>query len=809
MTSKQIFRVFCAAGALFFASAQVFGQVLPPTGGPLRPSALAPQRETMEEQQARMTVERISIRFEGPQHVSEDAVMAHVKLRKGMNFDQRSLDASVRALYESGFYDFVEANKSVASPGKMDIEFFIVAKYKVAQVIFSGNEEFKSDRLRREIETYAGGVLDDRVVKRDVDKLKDYYWKKGYSQAKIDFLIERNDELGQGVVRFEISEGEDVSIENITFVGNEHIDEDDLRGEMKTDTWWWLISNLTDWGRLNDEDFMADLEKIRQYYRNHGFLDVEIDESKVKFDFPDPDEPGEMDITIEVSEGRQYKVGDITFRNNTLFTSEKLYEFVKYHKLTNGNIFSPKKIDQLVDDIRDFYGEWGYIETFVRALRRPNLETGDIDVIIDITESDKYYLESISIQGNTKTKSEVIIRELALAPGEVFDLVRMKASENRLKNTRFFDEVTISPEVTPIPGRRNMRIIVKEGRTGNLTFGAGFSTVESFVVTAELSQSNFDYSNYSNLFQGAGQKFRIRVSLGLESSQVIIGFEEPWVFNREVGYGFELFRTDSGYYSDEYSEVRTGMTHYLRKRIIEYIEGRLAYTVEDVNIYDVESYAPNTIKDEEGHRSISQISLSLLRDTRDNIMMPTTGTRFELVQTVAGGPLLGQTNLYRIEGRAGVWLRLADYLPIGGPPDAHVFSVVGRTGSVTEYGGRDLPFFEHFFLGGAYNMRGFKYRKVGPMENGEPLGGKTFGYLSFEYSYKIFEPLRIAVFYDIGFVNENSWDWNASNYNDDFGIGFRIMLMGAPMRIDLGIPITTGPENDDGMQFNFSFGTVF
>ena len=185
-------------------------------------------------------------------------------------------------------------------------------------------------------------------------------------------------------------------------------------------------------------------------------------------------------------------------------------------------------------------------------------------------------------------------------------------------------------------------------------------------------------------------------------------------------------------------------------------------------------------------------------------MTPTRGTRLEFIQDVAGGPLLGQTNLYRIEARAGWWTPTFDW-------GNQVFSIVGRTGTVMGYGGKDVPYFEQYFLGGGYNMRGFKYRKVGPIDpdTGEPFGGKTFAFASIEYSIELFNPVRFAVFYDIGYVNSGEWDWDPSDYNSDFGFGFRVLLMGAPMRIDIGFPWRTGEYNDDGMQFNFSFGTVF
>lgn len=772
----------------------------------------------------------VNVNIEGKQTVSKEAVYAHIRLRKGMKFDQRALDQSIRSIYSTGFYDFVDAKRKIDAKGNLELDFTIIPKFKVSQIAFNGNKVYSGARLQKEIETYAGAPLSEVGVKRDVDKLKAFYQKKGYSLAKITYSIERNEETGVGAVIFQIDEGGDIEIQNIVFKGDprvekqfgfwgklgrflfgkdtEDFDSVDLLSEMKTDTWIPIVSHITDNGRFKEDEFQADIEKLRKFYRDHGYLDVEIDDSKIKFEFPDADEQGDMDIVIDIVPNHQYKVGKVSFKGNTIegFDDAKLMQFVDYFDLTEGNVFSPSQVEKLIEKIREYYGEYGYVDTIVRVLRRPNVKTGDIDMVIDVIESKMFYLESINIQGNSKTKSEVIIRELALEPGEVFDLHRMKISENRLKETRFFDEVTLSPEETNIPQRKNLKVTVKEGRTGNLTFGAGFSTVESLVATVEVTQSNFDYAHYKSYFQGAGQKFRIRGTIGLKSNQVIISFEEPWVFNRELAYGIDLYRTDSDYYSDYYSEMRLGATNYLRKRIYEKIEARLAYKLELVDIYNVDNRIRGNVIPEQdiGNRTLSQVSLSFLRDSRDSYMTPTRGTRFELIQDLAGGPFLGQTNLYRIEARAGWWIPTFEM-------GKQVFSIVGRTGSVQGYGGKDVPYFERFFLGGGYNMRGFKYRKVGRLDSAteEPLGGNTFAFASAEYSVEVFNPVRFAVFYDIGFVNSDSWDWNPSDYCSDFGVGLRILMMGAPMRIDLGFPLRAGDNNDDGMQFNFSFGTVF
>ena len=772
----------------------------------------------------------VNVNIEGKQTVSKEAVYAHIRLRKGMKFDQRALDQSIRSIYSTGFYDFVGAKRKIDAKGNLELDFTIIPKFKVSQIAFNGNKVYSGARLQKEIETYAGAPLSEVGVKRDVDKLKAFYQKKGYSLAKITYSIERNEETGVGAVIFQIDEGGDIEIQNIIFKGDprvekqfgfwgklgrflfgkdtEDFDSVDLLSEMKTDTWIPIVSHITDNGRFKEDEFQADIEKLRKFYRDHGYLDVEIDDSKIKFEFPDADEQGDMDIVIDIVPNHQYKVGKVSFKGNTIegFDDAKLMQFVDYFDLTEGNVFSPSQVEKLIEKIREYYGEYGYVDTIVRVLRRPNVKTGDIDMVIDVIESKMFYLESINIQGNSKTKSEVIIRELALEPGEVFDLHRMKISENRLKETRFFDEVTLSPEETNIPQRKNLKVTVKEGRTGNLTFGAGFSTVESLVATVEVTQSNFDYAHYKSYFQGAGQKFRIRGTIGLKSNQVIISFEEPWVFNRELAYGIDLYRTDSDYYSDYYSEMRLGATNYLRKRIYEKIEARLAYKLELVDIYNVDNRIRGNVIPEQdiGTRTLSQVSLSFLRDSRDSYMTPTRGTRFELIQDLAGGPFLGQTNLYRIEARAGWWIPTFEM-------GKQVFSIVGRTGSVQGYGGKDVPYFERFFLGGGYNMRGFKYRKVGRLDSAteEPLGGNTFAFASAEYSVEVFNPVRFAVFYDIGFVNSDSWDWDPSDYCSDFGVGLRILMMGAPMRIDLGFPLRAGDNNDDGMQFNFSFGTVF
>ena len=212
---------------------------------------------------------------------------------------------------------------------------------------------------------------------------------------------------------------------------------------------WWMFSWLTDTGRFKDDEFQDDLDKLRDYYREHGYLDVEIPEERIVFSYPKKDS---LVITIAVNEGRQYKIGEITVTGNKLHSTAAAQARRRRSTRSPGAVFSPSKIDKAVERLEDYYGKDGYLDTRVHVTRRPNLKTNDIDLEFKIDESEKFNVESIQVEGNTKTKSVVIIRELVLGPGDVFDMVRMKISKNRLENTRFFDDVDITPQDTNIPG---------------------------------------------------------------------------------------------------------------------------------------------------------------------------------------------------------------------------------------------------------------------------------------------------------------------------------------------------------------------
>ena len=790
---------------LFFSAASLLAMGLPT------------QFTDAQEAETYPRINRIITEFDGFRSTSDQYVMANVQLRPGMNYNPALLDQSIRALYSTGYFELVEARVDKAQNQTIDVVFELVSKYTIERIRFLGNDKYPDSRLASKAEVETSSSLDEYLVSVGADNIAAYYVEKGFPDVEVDYRIQRDEQTGYAVVTYDVDEGGKVRIDEIFFEGNEAFTDKKLLKQLETSEHGWL-SWLTGSGKFDEKKFKEDLTILRKFYRDSGFLDCEINEDKVSIDFVESDE---IVITIPLVEGQLYYLGEFSVENATIYTTDELLGELRLEK---GDPFSPQDVDDAAIAIRDYYTSSGYLDSRVRAERVPNMETRQIDVVFRVRESEKFYVESINVEGNTKSKSRVIIRELALSPGDVFDLRRMDVSERRLKNINFFEDVRLNPEPTNIPGRKDLGITVREGRTGSFTFGAGFGSVESAVIYFEVSQGNFDLFNWRSGFQGDGQKFRFRASVGTTSNQVLIAFEEPWLFEQRLAFGVEIYRTESDFNSADYNELRTGFELYLRRRLFELVEARLSYRMELVEIFDVDrnpdpalagadiradgSVANDGIADvfqsAEGEDLVSKVGLTFLRDTRETLIFTRKGNRSSLEFEYAG--IGGDINYYKMEGRT------AQFIPTFDAYEQSL-SIVARAGSVAPFGQSDsVPFYDRFYLGGPETLRGFDYREVGPRDDDdldESVGGNSYALVSFEYGFRIAEPLGLVVFYDWGFVNENDFDFSMSEYADNWGVGARIMLMGSPLKLDLGIPITSPEGAGGGTQFNFSFGTRF
>jgi outer membrane protein insertion porin family len=741
----------------------------------------------------------VTVKFVGTASVNEQLVRANIQVREGGDLDETMLDRDIRALYKTGLFEFIEIKREAVDARTFNLTIEVTPKYRVLAVKYVGNKRVKTRRLEKEVKTLPNTALDERQVKEDSEKIKEYYQGQGFNQVSVSYTIARDRSTGLGTVTFKIREGAKVKILAINFVGNAHIRAKALRKVMDTKRYW-MFSWLTDTGRYKDDDFQDDLDKLRDYYRENGYLDVDIPEEKIVFSYPKSDG---LVITIAVVEGRQYRIGEVTITGNKLHSTALLKRVASLYA-KQGAVFAPSKIDKAAERIEDYYGKDGFLETRVHVTRRPNLRTNDIDIELKIDESEKFLVESIQVEGNVKTKSVVIIRELALGPGDVYNTVLEKISKNRLESTRFFDDVDITPQETNIPGRKDMRVTVKEGRTGTFTFGAGYSSLERATVFAQIQQTNFDLFNRRSLFQGDGEKFSIKVSIGELSNEAVISFEEPYLFEKQLALGFSIFREQSDYVSTYYQELQEGGNVDLRKHLFGLVNGTLTYQYETINIYNLNPSASQVISSSAGLHDVSQLSFELVRDTRDKLVSPTSGNRIDFITTVAGGPLGGTDSFYGFEFKGSQNFKVFE-------TQEQVLELVAYAGVRDNYNGfAALPYYDAFYLGGPNTLRGFQYQEVSPRDPfGEPIGGKTYGMFTAEYSVEIVDPIRFAFFYDVGFVNSGAYDFNPSNYNDDLGIGLRLQVAGSPLSLDYGIPIKGDHYNRQGGQFNFSFGTRF
>jgi outer membrane protein insertion porin family len=747
-------------------------------------------------------VTRISITNIGPAAASEALVRANIRTKLGDRYNASAIDDDVRNLYATGFFRNIRVGQERVADG-FELTYVLQGKPKLVDIIFAGNTKFSNKKIKNKIRSQVNEPLDDRKIFMDEQDIKKLYQESGYPQTQVQSVQSIDEVLGQARVTFQIMEAPKVRIIDVQFEGAGAFTQKQLRKEIKTRRWW-MFSWITGSGTLKEDKLDEDKEHLADFYRNAGYIDFELRD--VKFDYQTA---RRMVVTFKISEGRQYRVGANEFKGFAIFTTNQIEKSLK---MKVGAIFTPTGLQTNIELIQDLYGTKGYIDAMILARKNPNPQTGTMDLVYEVEEHEKSYIEKIEIRGNTKTKDKVIRRELAVSPGEVFDMTRVKVSKQRLQGTQFFDQIDTQPEPTDVPDRKNLVITVEEGQTGHMQFGAGFSSIDSLLGYVEYREGNFQLP----WFRGGGQKLRVRATLGSQRREYEMDFVEPWFLDKKLEFSLSAYHRELDYLSadDLYNLRRTGMRVGLRRGFTDNFIGGISYTIENVGIMDVSTNAPMTIQREKGDRIVSKIGPTLSYDTRRYSMeyagmIPVSGQLTEFRTELAGGPFGGDTDYYKFE------LGTAWYFK--GPFHGHILEVGGRAGTMDNYGSStNVPFFDRFFLGGLDTLRGYRYRQVGPYEYGydgtsERVGGKTYWFASAEYSVPIVQFLRFAVFYDIGMVYPDAFSFtqtqNTRFYNDNYGAGLRINIPQiGPLRLDYGIPITSDLINESSGRFQFSVG---
>ena len=734
------------------------------------------------------TITSIEVRYVGPETVAKERVLANMRTKIGTPYSEATVEDDIRTLYQTGKIQNVRIFGEPQGNG-VHVQVILATRALVTEIEIDGAQSFKAKKLRDLIKFRVPAPSDAEKLEEGRQKIIEFYQRKGFTGVDVQMELKTDESRGTARAIYTINEGEKGAVVAIVFEGNTKFSARTLRRQMKTKAKT-PISFFDKSGRLDQAQLQQDLDSIREFYQNHGYIDIAIPEVR-----QERISRG-VQIVIHLNEGSLYRVGKLTFQGQEVAKEATLRTVVK---MRPGSIYTPKGLKDDVKALTDGYGAGGFVDVDILPQGTP-AGPGLVDLTYIITEGSRSFVERINITGNTRTKDKVIRREIAILPGDIFNTVRVETSKTRLENLGYFEKVDTYPEETSIPGRKDLLVQVEEKRTGSLNFGAGFSTIESLLGFVELTQSNFDLFNYPT-FTGAGEKFRARIQYGTQSQVFLLGITQPWFLDRRLSLGGEAFYNNALYLSSVYRQRSYGFNLTLRRPLTPFSSISLDYLLREVDIYDVTLPASPEILSQEGNTLQSTISPSILYDNRDSVFLTRHGHRISFTPAISGGFLGGdvQTYGFNIEG--------SQYFLL---PYDIILSLIGQVAVVDTWGsGTDVPIYNRLYLGGANDLRGFNFRDVGPKDsNGEPIGGDTLARFTIEATMPIIPRVRGAVFYDTGFVNPGPYQFGTTHLASDVGVGLRLDLPVGPLRIDYGIPLLLDGNSSSG-KVQFSVGYQF
>ncbi len=732
-------------------------------------------------------VKSLSVQLKGPASMSEARVRAQMSTRVGEAFTDENVEQDIRNLYATGAVDNVDITSEEVSGG-VAVTVIVTGRGALGEVQFIGNTAYPEDKLLKETELRVGEPVDEAKLATGQQKIRELYEKKGFSGILVSYTTEPT---GQGFtkVTYTIGEGARGLVRDVNFEGNTAIKSSALRSKMKLKekaiyrVWRGKSKTIT------DDVLFEDRKAVESAYQDEGYvyaqvLDVRREQVGDKY----------VDLTYVITEGERYDVAEVAMDGLTIFTPAELapaLQTIAGFPYSGSDVRADEKM------ISDYYGSRGYADARVDTSIVP-AGPNQVKIIYRVTEGDKSFVRKVNIAGNSTTQDRVIRRELPFTPGDEVNTVKIDAGRNRLQNLGYFSSVDIRTNDTEQAGFKDIDVTVAEQSTGTVNFGAGFSSIDSLVGFLDLTQTNFNIGG--NGFRGAGQRFHLGLKYGTKRRDFQLSFTEPWFLGQKLSFTGELFYRDMYYLSDVYDQQEIGGSLSWRKPLGEHSYAELSYTAKQIGI-DVEEDASDIIKQEDGDYFQSKIDLSWVHDTRDSVYITRKGHKIELGALMSGSFLGGDADVYGINIQGSQFFNL---------PWDTILSVEGSFRSVDSWGdGERVPIFERLFLGGANNLRGFDYRDVGPTdETGEPIGGLSSAYASVEYTFPIVEKVRGALFYDVGMVSGDSFDWGG-DINSNVGIGLRLYLPIGPIRVDFGIPVQSSEFNDSSGQFNFNVGYKF
>jgi outer membrane protein insertion porin family len=681
-----------------------------------------------------------SVEVSGNRRIETNAIKARIGTRPGEPWDPAQVARDVREVFALGFFRDVRV-ETEESPDGRAVVFVVDENPVVRQVTLSGNESLGEDRIRDILTLTTGATLDLPLLVENQQRIEALYRAEGYYLARVEHEVEPL-EGGAVAVHFNVDEGRKLRLRAIEFEGNEHFDDDELRRGFKTKPWRfysYATRFLDKSGTYAEPVFQQDLDGVVKKYQDAGFIQVELEEPEV-----DPREDG-LIVTVRLREGERYRVGALDVAGDETLDLPSLREDLT---LVSGEWFDRSALTADVETLADRYRDRGFFQAGVEPRTRVDPTARSVDVTFEVAKGPLYFVREIDIAGNTTTVDPVIRREMQLVEGELYSARRLRLSESRLKGLGFFEEVNFEPKSTDRPEELDLGVKVVEKPTGSISFGAGLSSQEGFILSGSLSQAN--------LF-GRGYAAQLSADFGGDTNRYYLSFSDPYFLGSAWGAGMTAFSTDIEY--EDFESENSGVDLSLGRALDE--EGRTrgfvryGYAAREIDesgytiitplgpIEGVNAASLIQRELEQGEETTSLVGLGFRRDTRDDRVLPKRG--YQLFGGVDWAGLGGFSQFARLEGRASWYTPMPEWVPDFVPfHDRSSFSLSARTGwalpmnDISDWDlgegtsgcpfnpenctldviddDLELPLTERYFLGGlgTYQLRGFKARSVGP-----------------------------------------------------------------------------------------------
>lgn len=734
-------------------------------------AAVAGVTVTAVAQQPPVIIKELGV--EGNRRVQEAVILGRVKSTIGVPFNPSQLSDDVRSVFALGFFDDVQL-KIEDFEGGVKIAFVVTERPFVRDVDFVGNKQVSTNELQDKIDLKLGSVYNPVDVQRARERMKDHYEGEGYFEVQITPDIEKFTD-GDVKVVFTINEGRQMKIEKIVIRGNKGLTDKQVKDAMSTQERQYFILRGTVQRQRLDED----VERILQLYNDHGYIQARVESHDVTVDR----EKARVTIDIVVVEGSQHRVASVSFSGVTLLPENEVRRQVK---MKAGDVFSRSALRDSVKALEDLYSNIGRASAEVNP--KLDIQPGNrIVIVVEIAEGPTVFVERINIAGNVRSQDKILRRELQMAEGEIFTLQKLQRSKQRLTNLGYFERV----EVNTAPGSDKTKIVVNvdvtERPTGMFSIGGGYSSQDGAIGTIDLSQNNF---------LGRGWLAAIKIRAGANLQQGQISFTEPWLFDRPLAAGFDLYSTRRQFLEYDYNTVGGGLR--VSHPFEEYWRWHSGYRLTRDEITHLKNPDDPFLNEERGSHVTSALTGGVTRDNRDSIQTPSKGGQFNLTTEVAG---LGGDNHYLktisfVTYFKPIWL-------------GHIMSGRVEGGYSFGFGNNRVPVFERYYLGGPNSIRSFKARQVSPVDDsGTRIGGTTEVLGNLEYIVPLPFDIRLAVFYDVGNVYGFHTKFDLTDIHQAAGGGVRWVSPFGPIRVDYGFNLDRRVGEKSG-NFHFSVGSPF